>query len=147
MTTDERAESDEPTGSDGEPADSDGPLRRAGGLAKKAAGATVGFVTDKRFGRTPAGRARSAARDGATTFHIRLDLDDITYRSGAKGNKTDAPEVGDAIGQIEAEGWRLDHIEYLTETDEWERTDNEGNVTRGTTQRSSAVLLFRSVTG
>jgi len=143
---------DEPEASDGrarssESAVGDGPLRRAGGLAKKAAGATVGFVTDKRFGRTPAGRARSAARDGATTFHIRLDLDDITYRSGAKGNKTDAPEVGDAIGQIEAEGWRLDHIEYLTETDEWERTDDEGNVTRGTTQRSSAILLFRSVTG
>lgn len=121
-----------------------GVVRKAAGLAKGAASGAVGFVAGRRFGRTPAGRARKAAEDGASTFHIRLDLAEITYGAGAKGGKTTEPEVADAIGEIEAEGWRLDHIEYLTEAEEWERTDADGSITRGTTPHTFAVLLFRS---
>lgn len=126
-------------GADGSP----GVLRRAAGMAKTAASGAAGFVADKRFERTPAGRARQAAEDGARTFHIRLDLDEITHRTGSGGAKTSRPDVSDAIGAIEAEGWHLDSIEYLTEVDEWERTDADGSVTRGSTPRSSAVMLFR----
>lgn len=120
-----------------------GIVRKAAALAKDAATGAAGFVSDRRFGRTPAGRARQAVEDGATTFHIRLGLDEITYAAGSGANRASEPEVADAIGQIEAEGWRLDHIEYLTENETWERTDADGSVTRGQTPHTFAVLLFR----
>ena len=92
-------EGDDETAEDGSDA---GPIRRAAGLAKDAVTGAAGYVAEKRFERTPAGRARAAAADGAATFHIRLDLDDITYRARAKGGKAEEPEVNDVIGAIEA---------------------------------------------
>lgn len=131
--------------SDETPDDDDpGALRKAAGLAKSAVTGAVDYVSDKRFERTPAGKAKVAAEEGATTFHIRLDLDDISYRSKGKAKAATNPEVDDVIGAIEAEGWRLDNLEYITEAEQWERTDGEdGSVTRGSTEHTSAVLLFR----
>ena len=130
-----------------EEADTDqaGALRKAAGLAKSAVTGAVDFVAEKRFDRTPAGKARAAAEDGATTFLIRLDLADISYRSKGKAKAAEDPEVADVIGAIEGEGWRLDNLEYITEAEQWERTDDEGAVTRGSTESTSAVLFFRRV--
>lgn len=144
MTPDDEPSAEDTAGPSGvEDESGGGPIRRVAGLAKHAVTGAAGYLADKRFERTPAGRARAAAEDGAATFHIRIDLDDIAYRARAKGGKAEEPEVTDVIGEIEAEGWRLDDIEYLTETDDWERTDEDGSVTRGSTQRTSAILLFR----
>ncbi len=118
-----------------------GALRKAAGSLRGAASGAVAFVADKRFDRTPAGKARKAAEAGASTFHIRLDLDDIAHRGG--GHHTREPELDDAIGSIELEGWVLDQIQYVTETDEHEDTDGEGTLHRRVVQRTSAVLLFR----
>jgi hypothetical protein len=122
--------------------DAPGALHKAAGLVRSAASGAVSYVSDRRFGRTPAGKARQAAEEGAKTFHIRLDLDSIAHRSD--GHSTHEPELDDAIGAIEAEGWRLDQIQYITETDDWEKTDDQGRVSHGSEQRTSAVLLFRS---
>lgn len=125
-------------------ADDAGVLRRVGRVARSAAGAAGGFIADRRFARTPAGKARAAASDGASTFHIRLDLDDIAYHADGRG--TDDPEVDDTIGAIEAEGWALDSIDYVTETETWEEADDDGHVVRsGTRDHTFAVMLFRRV--
>ncbi len=117
-----------------------GAVRRAAGLARSAASSAAGLVAGRRFSRTPAGKARAAAERGATTFHIRLDLDDISHRAGQADT---TPRIDDAIGSIEAEGWRLDDLEYVTETDEWEERGDDEQHRHSTIQRTFAVMLFR----
>lgn len=117
------------------------PLARVAGAAKSAVTGAVGYVQDKRFEKTPAGRARVAFADGAQTFHIRLDLDDVAHRADGRGTRD--PRVDDAIGAIEAEGWRLEDLEYVSERDEWEETDENGVVTRGSRAQTFAIMLFR----
>ena len=51
--------------------------RRIADKARAAATGAASYVADRRYERTPAGKARKAARRGASTFHIRLDLDSI----------------------------------------------------------------------
>lgn len=121
--------------------DRPGALRRTAGLLRSAATGTASFISDKRFDRKPAGKARKAREAGAATFHIRLDLDDITHRSD--GHSTREPGLDDVIGSIEAEGWALDQLQYVTESDEHEHTDDKGLPHRDVEQRTSAVLLFR----
>ena len=121
--------------------DGTGALRKAAGLAKSAVSGAVEYVGDRRFERTPAGRARTAVEDGAATFLIRIPLDDIAHRS--EGGSVNSPEAADAIGHIEAEGWTLAQLDYVTETAGWEDVDDGGTIRRGARQLTSAVLLFR----
>lgn len=132
MAEEENSESDD---------DSAGALRKAAGLAKSAVSGAVEYVGDRRFERTPAGRARGAFEDGAATFLIRIPLDDIAHRSDA--GSVDSPDAPDAIGHIEAEGWVLAQLDYVTETAGWEDVDDGGTIRRGARQLTSAVLLFR----
>ena len=132
MADDNDAESDD---------DGAGALRKAAGLAKSAVTGAVEYVGDRRFERTPAGRARAAFEDGAATFLIRVPLDDIAHRS--EGGSVNSPEAADAIGQIETEGWTLSQLDYVTETAGWEDVDDGGTVRRGARQLTCAVLLFR----
>ncbi len=127
---------DDETVDDGD-TDGGGALRKAAGLARSA----VTYVGDRRFERTPAGRARTAFEEGAATFLIRVPLDDIAHRSD--GGSVTSPETVDAIGHIEAEGWTLNQLDYVTETTGWEDVDDGGTVRRGARQVTSAVLLFR----
>ncbi|MEM7285514.1 MAG: hypothetical protein AAF480_04110 [Actinomycetota bacterium] len=131
---------DEPVGDD-EEADGAGALRKAAGLAKSAVSGAVDYVGDRRFERTPAGRARSAYDDGAATFLIRIPLDDVAHRS--EGGSVNTPDAPDAIGHIEAEGWVLAQLDYVTETAGWEDVDDGGTIRRGARQLTLAVLLFR----
>lgn len=126
---------------DDDESDGGGALRKAAGLARSAVTGAVDYVGDRRFERTPAGRARTAAAEGAATFLIRITLDDIAHRSD--GGSVASPETGDAIGQIEAEGWTLTQLDYVTETAGWEDVDDGGTVRRSARQVTSAVLLFR----
>ena len=121
--------------------DGAGTLRKAAGLAKSAVTGAVEYVGDRRLERTPAGRARSAFEGGAATFLIRIPLDDIAHRS--EGGSVDSPDAADAIGHIEAEGWTLAQLDYVTETAGWEDVDDGGTIRRGARQLTSAVLLFR----
>lgn len=121
--------------------ESAGALRKAAGLAKSAVTGAVEYVGDRRFERTPAGRARNAFEGGAATFLIRVPLDDIAHRS--EGGSVDVPDAPDAIGHIEAEGWTLTQLDYVTETAGWEDVDDGGTIRRGARQLTSAVLLFR----
>lgn len=117
-----------------------GAVRRAAGMARSVASSAAGLITGRRFSRTPAGKARAAAERGASTFHIRIDLDDISHRAGQAET---TPRIDDAIGSIEAEGWRLDNLEYVTETDVGEERSDDDQLRHATTQRTFAVMLFR----
>jgi len=71
----------------------------------------------KKFAQSPAGMARAARVAGARTFQISLKLSETrstaTPLIGGTSSKTTRYQHDTAIDSIEAEGWRLEHANYV----------------------------------
>jgi hypothetical protein len=65
---------------------------------------------------TPAGQAKAARADGAKTFQISLPISQTVGRKGAffgGSSTTTSTEHSSVIDSIEAQGWRLEHANYV----------------------------------
>lgn len=114
----------------GDSAGGDSPERASkrsslGGTVAGGARAIKRAASDYRFAHSPAGRAREAAQRGDTIFQHRAMVDHRGH--------------GEVLSAIEAEGWKLDSTEYLTETE----TDIEPEGHEHVSTMTYAIYFFR----
>jgi hypothetical protein len=71
----------------------------------------------ERFAASPAGKARSARQAGRRMFQIDLAVSatrgEVVPMMSAYATSTPAADSSGLIEQIEAEGWRLEHVGYV----------------------------------
>jgi hypothetical protein len=100
---------------------------------------------------TPADRARAAYEAGDTFFQLRVDVSRVEgYSSdwnlgGRQRTQTTRNDAADLLGQVEAEGWHLEHTGYVfVETGEVSRSKmmSHGSVSR-TNGYVEGIYLFR----
>ena len=100
-------------------------------LAKAAKATSEGLTAakqasaDRKFARSPQGRARAAAERGDSIFEFRAEV-------GSRGN-------GEDLSAIEQEGWTLEDTQFLHE----EHTDREPDGSERSDTITYALYRFR----
>jgi hypothetical protein len=102
------------------------------------------------FAASPPGQARAAFRRGDAFFEVAIEVNRPSGRSSARGSSSNSSQRSgrpDVLGQVEDEGFRLEHVGYVfietgpTSTDPV-LNSAQGTVTRGFVQ---GIYLFRRV--
>jgi hypothetical protein len=100
------------------------------------------------FAASPVGQARAAFRRGDAFFEVAIEVNRPTGASAARGSSSRSGQRRgrpDVLGQIEEEGFRLEHVGYVFIQTDAAPPDRVPNAGQGTVPRGfvQGVYLFR----